>query len=250
MVSAEIWIYSIVSVVIVSLISFIGVISLAVSMKLLKKLVLVLVSFSAGSLFGGAFFHLIPKASEAGFGLEIAVYVLLGIIAFFILEKFIHWRHCHVPTSKDHPHPFGIMNLVGDAFHNLIDGMIIGVSYIVSVPLGIATTVAVIAHEVPQEMGDFGVLIHAGFSRAKALILNFVSALTAVLGVLLSLVVGARVEGFAGFLVPFTAGGFIYIAGSDLIPELKKECGAGKSFVQLVAILAGLAVMIGMTFLE
>jgi zinc and cadmium transporter len=144
----------------------------------------------------------------------------------------------------------GVMNVVGDGFHNLIDGLVIGGSYLVSVPLGLATTLAVIFHEIPQEIGDFGILLHAGFNKAKALLLNFVSALAAFLGAVVALAIGSRVAGFSEFLIPFTAGGFIYIAGSDLIPELHKEVKPSRSFFQFVALLLGLLLMLAFTFLE
>lgn len=237
-------IYSLVSVVIISLISLIGVFTLAIKLEKLKKILFFFVSFSAGALFGGAFLHLLPESIEKfGFKNEIFLYLLSGIILFFVLEKFIHWRHCHILTSKDHPHPFAIMNLMGDGVHNFIDGLVIAGSYIVSIPLGIATTIAVVLHEIPQEIGDFGVLIHGGFTRAKALLANFLTALTAVLGVLVSLLIGLRYGSYLVFLLPFTAGGFIYIAGSDLIPELHKECEASKSLIQLAGVLLGILVM-------
>ena len=248
--SAEIWLYSLVSVLIVSVISLIGVITLSLSESLLRRLLLFLVSFAAGGLFGGALFHLIPQSAEMGFTLATAVYILQGLLAFFILEKFIHWRHCHIPTSKSHPHHLGTMNLVGDGFHNLIDGLIIGGSYLVSIPLGMATTFAIILHEVPQEMGDFGILLHAGYSKTKALAFNFLSALTAVLGTIIALVIGAKLSGFTEFLIPFTAGGFLYIAGSDLIPELQKESSPSKSFFQFVALILGISMMLLLVLIE
>ncbi|MBW2964518.1 ZIP family metal transporter [Candidatus Woesearchaeota archaeon] len=212
--SAEIWVYSLVSVLLVSLVSLIGVVTLSINDALLSRILLFMVSFAAGSLFGGAFFHLIPEAVQSNGITAVSVYVVLGIVIFFILEKFIHWRHCHVPTSRSHPHPLGTMNLVGDGFHNLIDGIVVAASYMVSIPLGISTTLAVLLHEVPQEMGDFSILLHAGFRKTKALLFNFASALTAVLGALIALTVGSKVAGFSAMIIPFTAGGFIYIAGS------------------------------------
>lgn len=238
------------SVFLVSIVSFIGVITLSMSDRLLKKMLLFLVSFSAGALFGGAFFHLIPEATEASGITTAAAYVVLGLLVFFILEKFVHWRHCHVPTSKEHPHPLGIMNLVGDGFHNFIDGVVIAASYLVSIPLGMATTFAVLLHEVPQEIGDFGILLHAGFKKTKALLFNFASALAAVLGALVTLVIGTRVAGITEVMIPFTAGGFIYIAGSDLIPELHKESAPAKSVIQFLAIVLGVALMVAFTLIE
>src|SRR3989338_9198941 len=197
----NVWIYSIVSVIIVSLMSFVGVLTLSIKAENLKKILLYLVSFSAGALFGDAFIHLLPEiVEEAGFGLSISLYLMLGIGISFIIEKFIHWRHCHLPNSKEHVHPFAMMNLFGDAVHNFIDGLVIGASYLASIPVGIATTLAVIFHELPQEIGDFGVLLHGGFSKAKALFFNFVTALTAVFGAAISLLISPYVETIQHFL--------------------------------------------------
>jgi len=240
-----VWINSLLAVLIVSLVSLIGIFALAVRMSLLRKILLFLVSFSTGALFGGAFFHLLPEStSNTGFTITISIYVIIGILFFFLLEKFIHWRHCHIPTSTSHPHHLGIMNLVGDSFHNLIDGMVIAGSFLVNAQLGIATTLAILFHEIPQEIGDFGVLLHAGYSKAKALFCNFLTALMAFIGVVISLLIGAKLQNYTLFLLPFTAGGFIYIAGSDLIPELHKECSGCKSIGQFVALVLGIAVML------
>ncbi|MBN2058194.1 MAG: ZIP family metal transporter [Candidatus Saganbacteria bacterium] len=239
-----IWLYTIISVLIVSLISFVGVLGLALRKNLLQNILHLLVSLSAGALMGGVFFHLIPEASEKiGFSVNLAVYILSGILLFFMLEKLICWRHCHIVTSEEHPHPFAFMNLIGDALHNFIDGMIIAGTYLVSIPLGISTTLAVIFHEIPQEIGDFGVLVHGGFGRLKALMLNFASALTAVLGALVILALNIEVETIGQVLVPLTAGGFLYIATSDLIPELRKDIKPLNSLLQLIFIIIGLGIM-------
>jgi zinc and cadmium transporter len=248
----KIWLYSLISVFIVSLISFIGILTFSLNEDKLKKVLIFLVSFSAGALFGGAFIHLLPEIVEEteGFELSISLNLLLGILIFFILEKFICWRHCHIPTSDEHPHTLGFMNLIGDGFHNLIDGMIIGGSYLVNTQLGITTTLAVILHEIPQEIGDFGILLYAGFSKKKALIFNFLSALTAFIGVIMAIFLSSLIENFSHFIIPLTAGGFIYIAGSDLIPELHKETKPLKSFIQLISLGLGILLMFTLTFLE
>src|SRR3989338_3600079 len=190
----NVWIYSLASVLIVSLVSFVGVLTLSIKTEKLKKILLYLVSFSAGALFGDAFIHLLPEiVEEAGFGLNISIYVMVGIGVSFVIEKFIHWRHCHLPNTKGHVHPFAMMNLFGDGIHNFIDGLIIGASYLASIPVGIATTLAVIFHELPQEIGDFGVLLHGGFSKARTLFFNFVTALTAVLGAAVSFILQALI---------------------------------------------------------
>ncbi len=247
----NVWLYSLISVFIVSLISFVGIFTLSLNTKGLKNFLIYLVSFSAGALFGDAFIHLLPEAvEEFGFTLNISVYLLLGILILFILEKFIHWRHCHLPTTKEHPHPFALMNLFGDGTHNFIDGLIIGASYLANIQVGIATTIAVVLHEIPQEIGDFGVLVHGGFSKSKALLLNFVTALTAVLGTIVALLVSSRVENLTTILIPFAAGGFIYIAGSDLIPELHKEVRVEKSLWQLIAFILGILIMLSLVLFE
>lgn len=238
------WLYSLISVSITSLISLVGVFTLSIKLEKLKRVLMFLVSFAAGSLLGGAFIHLLPEMVEKqGLSLGNSFNILLGILIFFVLEKIIYWRHCHIPTSRDHPHQLGVMNLIGDGLHNFTDGIIISAAFMTSTSLGIATTVAVIFHEIPQEIGDFSVLIYAGFSRAKALLFNFVSALLAFLGVILTLLIGSYFHQLVDFLIFLTIGGFIYIASSDLIPELKKEQGLLKSFFQLISLSAGILIM-------
>jgi len=249
----SVWFYSILSVFIVSLISFIGVFTLSIKVEKLRKFLIYVISFSAGALLGGAFLHLLPEiVEEHGFSLQISLYLILGIVAFFVLEKVIHWKHCHRNvTEKGHIHAFAYTNLVGDGVHNFLDGVIIAVSYMVSLPVGIATTIAVILHEIPQEIGDFGVLLHGGFSRRKALMLNFASALTAVFGAVITLIVGGSISGLEKILVPIAAGGFIYIAASDLIPELHKHSDSlKKGLLQLIMFLLGIGVMWALLFLE
>ncbi len=239
------------SVIIVSLISLIGIFALWINHKLLDRILLYLVSLSAGTLLGDAFIHLLPEIYEGnGGGVKIPLYILSGILAFFILEKFIAWQHCHEMPCEDHPHAFSYLIMIGDGLHNFIDGLIIAASYLVSIPVGIATTVAVILHEIPQEMGDYGTLIYGGFSRRRALLFNFITALTSIAGALVVLVVSKEVGSFTEFLVPFAAGGFIYIAGTDLIPELHKRFALKESVWQLVALVAGIGLMVGLLFLE
>jgi len=251
MVSNEVLIYSLSSVFLVSLISFIGVFTLSLNAKRLRSILLFLVSFAAGALLGDAFIHLLPEVvEEFGFGIEVSLYIILGMLIFFIFEKFIQWNHCHIPTTKKHIHSFGVMNLVGDVLHNFIDGLVIGASYLVNLEVGIATTIAVILHEIPQEIGDFGVLLHSGFTASRALFFNFLSALTAVLGTIISLYFGSYFGEYNLFLLPLTVGGFIYIAASDLIPELHKELEISKSIMQLLGLMIGVTIMISLVFLE
>jgi zinc and cadmium transporter len=246
-----VWLYTLASVAIVSVISLIGIIALSIKEKILRKILIFFVSFSAGALLGDAFIHLLPEiVEEEGFGLEISLYILLGIIIFFVLEKLIYWRHCHVLTGDAHVHTFSYMNLVGDGVHNLIDGMIIAGSFMVSTSLGVATTIAVILHEVPQEIGDFSVLLYGGFKKSKAIFYNLMAALTAFVGALIMLIIGEQLSYLPVFLVPFAAGGFIYIAGTDLIPELKKETKLGVSVVQMISLILGICVMISLALFE
>lgn len=240
------------SVLTISFISLIGIFTLSIRLDKINKFLLYMVSFSAGALFGDAFIHLLPEAvEEYGFGVKTSLFVIAGITFSFIVEKFIHWRHCHNLNCEEHKHqPFVIMNLLGDAVHNFIDGIIIAASFLVSIPIGIATTLAVVLHEIPQEIGDFGVLIHGGFSRKKALIYNFLISLFSLFGAALTLLIGVYTENLIVFLIPFAAGGFIYIAGSDLIPELHKEVAIKKSALQLLSFVLGVAIMAALLILE
>lgn len=245
------WILGIVSVVAVSAISLVGILTLWLSDNKLKKIFIYMVSFAAGGLFGDAFLHLIPEAAEVGLGITASFLIIFGILASFAVERFLQWRHCHIPTSHEHPHSFAYMNLFGDGVHNLIDGLIIGASYITSIPLGIATTVAVVFHEIPQELGDFSVLVYGGFTKRKALAFNFLTALTAIVGAIVAFVVGSTITGFVPLLIPFAAGNFIYIAGSDLIPELRKDTPEPKKAVlQMSSLVLGVIPMLLLLLIE
>ncbi|OIO52669.1 ZIP family metal transporter [Candidatus Peregrinibacteria bacterium CG1_02_41_10] len=241
----SVWFATLVSVAVISLISLVGVLWLVLKRVFLERILLTLVSFAAGALLGDAFLHLLPEAvSEANsFDLRVSLSVLGGILFFFLLEKIVRWRHCHIPTSQGHPHPLVYMNLIGDGAHNLIDGLVIGGSYLVDFKLGLATTLAVIFHEIPQEIGDFGVLMYAGLNKTRALLLNFLTALLAIAGALIALMLGATSQGFINVIIPFTAGGFLYIATADLMPELHKECRGGKTVIHFLALVLGIGMM-------
>lgn len=230
--------------------SLIGLVALSLSLTNLKRLMFILISFAAGTLLGDTFLHILPELTEEiGFGLPTGVSILAAILVFYVLENIIHWHHYHHVDEED-KHPVGILNLIGDGFHNLIDGLIIGAAYLVDLRLGLATTMAVAFHEIPQEIGDFAILIHSGFSKSKALWFNFFSALVALLGVALALWLDWAVKGTLPTLLALTAGGFIYIATVDLIPELHKEVRLGKSLLQLVFLVAGISLMALLVFLE
>lgn len=244
--------YTIISVILVSLVSLVGITLYLFKKETLDRLLLLLVSLSVGSLFGGAFLHLLPEAvKEEGFTLTISLSVLGGIIFFFVLEKFVHWHHCHNLSCTEHKSHLAVMNLVGDGIHNFLDGLIIAGSYLANIPTGIAATVAVVLHEVPQEISDWGVLLYSGLSRAKALGYNFLSALLAVIGAVIGLVLGSSSEKFVVITLPFAAGGFLYIAGSDLIPELHKKVAPWKETIwQFLALLLGIGITLALSLLE
>lgn len=234
------FVYILLSTVIISLIAFIGVFTLSLNEKLLKRILLALVSLSAGALMGGAFIHLLPESVEK-YGSEMILYTIVGFVLFFVIEKVLFWRHCH--DGKCDVHTFRYMNLIGDAIHNLIDGLILAASFVVSLGLGVSATIAIAFHEIPQEIGDFGVLVYGGYSRRKALTLNFAVALTAVVGGVVGYFISGLVENVVGFLLPFAAGGFIYIAATDLVPEIKKEVDLKKSITTLLVFAVGIALM-------
>lgn len=247
----KIWLYSLTSVFAVSLISLVGIFTIAINEDRLKRILIFLVSFAVGGLFGDVFIHILPDIyKNSSSDRFVSVGIIAGILLFFVLEKFICWRHCHLGICDTHRKPYVVLNLVGDGLHNFIDGLIIGASYCASIPLGITTTLAVVLHEIPQEIGDFGILVGGGLSRSKALILNFISACMAILGTVLALVFGPQIKDFPLYVLPLTAGGFIYIAGSDLIPELHKESKFSRSMLQLLSVILGVALMFLLVFLE
>lgn len=241
----NIWISAIASTIIVSIISITGIFFLALRTDKLRKMVFVLVSIAVGALLGNVFFHLIPESFET---IEsertIALLILSGILAFFGMEKFLNWHHSHeVGHLDDHPKSYGYMSLLADGMHNFTDGILIGAGWLAGPEIGMATTLTVILHEIPQEISDFGILVHAGFTARKALILNFYAALTAVLGTIIILLLGNNVEELSHWILPVAAGGFIYLAGTDLMPELNKDRSKRNSLIQLAMIVLGLALM-------
>lgn len=242
--------YAIVSVLLVSLVSFVGLFTVSLNTARLKRVMLPLISFAAGTLLGDALIHILPElVHEHGWGIDVSLYLIGTVLFFFALEHFIRWHHYH-HVGENERHPMGMLNLVGDGFHNLIDGLIIGSAYLVDLHVGIATTIAVLFHELPQEIGDFAILLHSGFTKAKALWFNFLSALLAVAGTLIALWIGSSSSGAHPALLALIAGGFLYIATADLIPELHKEVDMKKSLIQLFSLIAGIGVMLAFTFFE
>ncbi len=236
--------YTLASVVLVSLFSLVGIVLLLLKERILSYVIILLVSFSSGSLFGDAFIHLLPETvAEHGFTVWVSIFILCGIAGSFVVEKIIHWRHVHYPEQAE-MEAFAYMNLLGDAVHNLLDGVVIAAAYAVDIRVGVATTIAILFHEIPQEMGDFGVLIQGGVSRKRALFFNFVTALTALAGAVVTILLINLVDQVIVFLIPFSAGTFIYIAGSDLIPQLHKEKAVRNSLLQLLFFSLGIAIMV------
>jgi len=240
----NVWLYTIGSVVFVSLLSLSGVLTLSLNEDRLKRMLLYLVSFAIGGLYGDAFLHIIPEAYRT-MGIQAApsLCIIGGIFLFFVIEKTIRWSQDAVDAGGSGLHPLVPIMISVDAAHNFIDGLLIGASYAVSVPMGLATTLAVVLHEIPHEIGDFAVLVHGGLPVRKALLFNFLTALTSVLGGVVSLWLGSSLSGYSEVVLPVTAGGFIYIAGSDLLPELQKDLRLTSSFWQFVCLAAGTGLM-------
>lgn len=232
----------ILATVIISSGSFVGVLTLALNQKFLSKILLSLVSLSAGTMLAAALLHLLPEAiTELGTTIPFEL-TLASFIGFFILERFLHWRHCH---HKDHlaKHTMGTMNLIADAIHNFLDGVLIAASFASGGGLGVVATLAIALHEIPQEIGDFGVLLHSGFSRQRALLYNVLVSLTAILGGILGYVASHAMTEFAHYLIPVAAGGFIYISATDLIPELKNETSTKRTISMIATFILGVVIM-------
>lgn len=233
------FIWAITASIVVSLISLIGIITLIFKEHILEKILFPLIGFSAGGLIGAAFLHILPETLEQCHNSnDIFLYVIVGFVAFFILERYFHWRHCHEEIC--HIHSFTYLNLIGDGIHNFTDGLVIGASFTVNVYFGIVTTLVIIFHEIPQEIGDFGVLVYGGFSKPKALFYNFLSALTCVLGTIIGYPLSEQVKSFSLYLLPIVAGGFIYIAACDLIPEIHKQNSTKRVTFSIIAFLLGI----------
>lgn len=247
------------SIAAVSLVSFAGVAVFSLREGALKKVLFVLIGLAAGTMLGDAIIHLIPEAlggigDERTFGLA----VLSGVVAFFILEKYLRWHHAHHGPEEEHeeeeahnhPRHLAPMVLVADGIHNLVDGAIIAASFLVSPVVGFTTAIAVFLHEIPQEIADYALLIHSGLSRTKALLYNFGSGLVAFLGAGIVFLFHNSFESFGALIAAFTAGAFIYIAATDLIPELHKTSDMKKRAIELISFIIGILLMYLLTYLE
>lgn len=230
-----------------SCIALVGSVTLVLKESTLRKVILPLVAFSAGSLLGGALFHMLPASIEhIGNGIAVYVWLMIGFVLFFILEQFLHWHHCH-RTPGEHKHPLTYLILIADGIHNLIGGLSVGASFLIDIRLGIAAWIAAAAHEIPQELGDFGILIHGGWKKTHALLFNFLSALTFLLGGIIVYSLSSEIN--TGFLIPFAAGNFLYIAAADLIPEIKRHESLRVNLIHFLSLVAGLVLLLGLGLL-
>ncbi len=248
--------YTLISVVVTTAISLVGIFALLATRRI-ERYVTYLVALSAGALLGDVFIHILPEVfSTRGEITKTASLMLLGVLVFFILERFLRHHHSHAHAhepegcSETGVRAVGHMNLISDGAHNFLDGIAIGASYLISIPVGIATTVAVILHEIPQEIGDFGLLLHAGFTKKKALLYNILSASLAIVGAVLALAFSSFSENVATIVLPITAGSFLYIALADLLPELQETTESKKALLELFFVFLGIGLMFILLLVE
>ncbi len=204
-----------------------------------KTLLPYLISYATGTLLGAAFLGMIPKALQHATPMAVSGTVLAGIVLFFVLEKLVIWRHCHDEDCEVHG-TSGPLILIGDAFHNFVDGFVIAAAFFTSIPFGIAASLAVIAHEVPQEVGDFAILLEGGYSRAKALIFNTLSSLATVPGAVAAYFFLGEIQEAIPYFLALSAASFIYIATADLVPDLHRKTGTKQGLMQLTLMVAGI----------
>ncbi|MEN3043906.1 MAG: ZIP family metal transporter [Candidatus Hydrothermales bacterium] len=230
----------VISTFFVSLISLVGVIILILNKEILDRLIFFLISLATGALLGGSLLHLLPHSLEKIEPLAASWLLIFGFIFFFVLEKFFRWRHCHELECEIHPVTY--LSLIGDSLHNLIDGVIIATSFLVDLRFGVVTTLIVLAHEVPQELSDYAILIFGGMSKKNALLLNFLTSLTAIIGGVSGYFFFKESE-FIYYLLPFVAGNFLYISASDLVPELHNERDLKKSINSFLLFTLGVLII-------
>ncbi|MFS8130445.1 MAG: ZIP family metal transporter [Candidatus Dojkabacteria bacterium] len=247
-------VYSLIATFIVSLISFVGILLFFRKTNSKSSFITSLIAFAAGALLGDAFLHLIGKAIEVnGYSIGIMVYVFAGILLMLVIEAYFHCSHDATEENK-HNHAtnkvLGNLNTFGNAIHNFLDGIAIAASFLVSPVAGVASTIAIIFHEIPQEFADVGILLYSGWSKKKVLVLNFLTALTAVLGAIFTIILSSYIQGAQKFLIPLAAGQFIYIALADLLPEIHEKAGVKKYVLEIGMFCVGFILMYVLLFLE
>lgn len=226
-----------------SAIALVGSVTLLLKERTLDRLLLPLVAFAAGSLMGGAFFHMVPGAlAETGSVMPVFAWMLVGFAIFLVLEQYLHWHHCHRAAAECR-RPLTYLILIGDGLHNFMGGLAVAGAFLVDVRVGLSTWLAAAAHEVPQELGDFGVLVHGGWPKGRALLFNVASGLTFLVGALAAYVASLQID--VTFLLPLAAGNFLYIAASDLVPEVNRDHGPKKNVVHTASFVGGLALLYG-----
>ncbi len=240
-------VYAILASALVSLVSILVAIPFLFRKEIPQKTLLVLLAVSVGTLLGVVFLDFLPEATSHGYTLGMVFTLLFGFLFMLLVEKLVHFEHEeHHSKHQGHRHAYALapVNLIGEAVHNFVDGLVIAGSFAVDIGLGIAATVSIALHEIPQEIADLGVLLYAGLSRKRALLFNFISALTAMLGTVVGLVLVGKLSGFTTFILPFAAGNFLYIAASNLTPQLHKECDLKQTFLHLFAICVGVGIIV------
>jgi zinc and cadmium transporter len=259
--------------------SLIGLFMISIREKTLDNILFILVAFATGTILASALFDLIPESihhleelNSSGAGIAenlVFFFIIFGFVIFFVIERFIYWFHGHA-HEKDNKlvcytglgegedysllqssgvKSFALLNLIGDGLHNFLDGIIIMVAFLSGTKSGIIITLAVVFHEFPQEIGDFGILLYGGFSKKKALFFNFLSGMIALLGGLTAFILSDNVEIFNLFFLAFSGGGFLYIASTELMPELVKEKDLKKSIIQALIFLCGIILIISLVTL-
>jgi len=266
-------------IIIIGSFSLLGLFMISIKEKTLDRFLFVLVAFATGTILATALFDLIPESihhleelNAGGAGISESVlfsFIIIGFVIFFVIERFIYWFHGHAHEKEDQLvcyetitegtgdvlerggkiKNFALLNLIGDALHNFLDGIIIMVAFLNGISTGFIITLAVLFHELPQEIGDFGILVYGGFSKRKALLFNFASAMVALLGGLLAYLLSGVVSLFNLFFLAFSGGGFLYIASTELMPELIKEKNLRKSIIQALIFLVGLVLIISLVIL-
>ena len=242
---------TIIATLLISLIAWVGIFTLFVHQSLLDQILLVLVALAAGTMLGGAFFHLLPRAITAAGGTDLLPlfgWLIVGFSLFYVLEAFIDWHHHH--SSEHERDAVTYLVLAADTLHNFIDGLVIAGAFLVATPVGIVTSFAIALHEIPQEIGDFGILVYGGFGRRRALVLNYLTQSSVIVGGIVGVLLGATVLADPTVILPFAAGNFIYIASSDLIPEIKHGEPGLESALYFVVFQVGILLMVAIRFIR